>query len=106
MAEINLTNDMFEQEVLQSDVPVLVDFWATWCGPCRMVAPIVEEIADEYDGKVKVCKVNVDEEEDLAMRFGIRSVPTIVFLKDGKEKDRVVGAAARPVFDEKIQALL
>ncbi len=68
MAEINLTNDMFEREVLQSDVPVLVDFWATWCGPCRMVAPIVEEIADEYDGKVKVCKVNVDEEEDLAMK--------------------------------------
>ncbi len=95
MAEINLTNDMFEQEVLQSDVPVLVDFWATWCGPCRMVAPIVEEIADEYDGKVKVCKVNVDEEEDLAMRFGIASIPTLMVFKNGECTDTQVGFAPK-----------
>lgn len=95
MAEINLTNDMFEQEVLQSDVPVLVDFWATWCGPCRMVAPIVEEIADEYDGKVKVCKVNVDEEEDLAMRFGIASIPTLMVFKNGECTDTHVGFAPK-----------
>jgi len=102
MAEINLTNDQFEQEVLQSDVPVLVDFWATWCGPCRMVAPIVEEIADEYDGKVKVCKVNVDEEEALAMRFGISSIPTLMVFKNGQLADTKVGFVPK----EQIEAML
>ena len=95
MAEINLTNEIFDREVLQSDIPVLVDFWATWCGPCRMVAPIVEEIADEYDGKVKVCKVNVDDAEDLAERFGIASIPTLLVFKNGTCTDTHVGFASK-----------
>ena len=102
MAEINLTTDQFEQEVLQSDVPVLVDFWAPWCGPCRMVAPLVEEIANEYDGKVKVCKVNVDEEEALAIRFGISSIPTLLVFKNGQLADSKVGFLQK----EQIEAML
>ncbi len=102
MAEINLTTDQFEQEVLTSDIPVLVDFWATWCGPCRMLAPVVEEIAEEYDGKVKVCKVNVDEEEDLAIRFGVSSIPTLLVFKNGELVDTSVGFATK----EQIEAML
>lgn len=89
--EITLTKDNFETEVLQSDVPVLVDFWATWCGPCRMVAPIVEEIAQEYDGKVKVCKADVDENEDLAMEYGVMSIPTLMVFKNGALDQTQVG---------------
>ncbi|MBQ4366154.1 MAG: thioredoxin [Clostridia bacterium] len=102
MAEINLTTDQFEQEVLQSDVPVLVDFWATWCGPCRMLAPVVEALADEYDGKIKVCKVNVDEEEDLAIRFGISSIPTLLVFKNGQLADTSTGFVTK----EQIEAML
>ena len=102
MAEINLTTAAFEQEVLQSDLPVLVDFWAPWCGPCRMVAPIVEEIAAEYDGKVKVCKVNVDEEEELALRFGIASIPSLLVFKNGQLADSQVGFLQK----EQIEAML
>lgn len=100
MAELNLTTDLFEQEVLQADVPVLLDFWAPWCGPCRMLAPTVEEIAEEYDGKVKVCKVNVDEEEELAMRFGIASIPTLLVFKNGELTDTHVGFAAKEQIEE------
>ncbi len=102
MAEINLTTDQFEQEVLQSDLPVLVDFWATWCGPCRMLAPVVEELADEYDGKIKVCKVNVDEEENLAIRFGISSIPTLLVFKNGQLADTSTGFVTK----EQIEAML
>lgn len=84
MAEIQLKKEMFEQEVLASEIPVLVDFWATWCGPCMMLAPTIEEIAKEYAGKVKVCKVNVDEEPELAMRFGISSIPTLLVFRGGE----------------------
>ena len=91
MAEITITMENFEEEVIKSDKPVLIDFWATWCGPCKMIAPTVEEIAEEYEGKIKVGKVNVDEEPDLTQSFGISSIPTLVLMKDGKPADMMVG---------------
>ncbi|MCI6502931.1 MAG: thioredoxin [Clostridia bacterium] len=91
MNEIKITKENFEAEVIQSDKPVLLDFWATWCGPCRMLAPIVEDIAKEYDGKIKVGKVNVDEEPELAGAFQVASIPTVVILKNGKIVNQSIG---------------
>ena len=89
--EIELYKETFEQEVLQSDIPVLVDFWATWRGPCKMIAPIVKEIADEYDGKILVGKVNVDEEPDLTMQYNVSSIPTLMVFKNGQLVNKAVG---------------
>lgn len=91
MAEITVTNDNFQNEIMDSDLPVLIDFWASWCGPCKMIAPIVEEIAEEYDGVIKVGKVNVDEEPFLAAQFGVVSIPTLIVIKDGRQVNSVVG---------------
>ena len=102
MAEITITNENFEQEVLKSDIPVLVDFWAVWCGPCQMVGPILSEIAEENEGKIKVGKVNVDEQPDLARQFGIMSIPTMIVFKDGEKVNQLVGAVPK----EEILALL
>ena len=100
--EIKVTTKNFEEEVIKSPVPVLVDFWATWCGPCRMIAPIVEEIAKEYDGKIKVGKINVDEEMDLAVKFGIVSIPTLLVFENGEVKNKLIGYCQK---DEIIEIL-
>lgn len=100
MAEIILTEATFENEVIKSDVPVLVDFWATWCGPCRMLAPIIEEIANEYEGKAKVCKVNVDEQPALAAKYGIMSIPTLILFKNGEVAEKTVGLKTKDQIKE------
>ena len=91
MAEITLTKDNFEKEVNKSDKAVLIDFWATWCGPCKMIAPIIEEIAEEFSDEVKVCKVNIDDEPSLATKFGITSIPTLLVVKNGEVVKTSVG---------------
>lgn len=91
MAEITLTQENFEEEVLKSDKPVLVDFWAVWCGPCQMLGPTIEELAEEYEGKVKVGKVNVDEQPELARQYGIMSIPTLIYFKDGQVAEQTMG---------------
>lgn len=91
MSELKITKNNFENEVLKSDKPVLIDFWANWCGPCRMLSPIISEIAEEYGEKVKVCKVNVDEEMDLAAAFRVSSIPMLVVMKDGQVTNTAVG---------------
>ena len=91
MAEFVLTKENFKETVLSSELPVLVDFWATWCGPCMMLAPVIEEIAKEYDGKIAVGKVNVDEQPELASLFGIQSIPTLMYFKNGELIDSVMG---------------
>ncbi|MEF9921568.1 MAG: thioredoxin [Anaerovoracaceae bacterium] len=92
MMVITLTKDMFQKEVVESELPVLVDFWASWCGPCRMLGPVVEEVSGEYEGKVKVCKVNVDEEVELASQFGVMTIPTCILFKKGEATAKTVGA--------------
>lgn len=101
---LELTNDNFEELVLKSDKPVLVDFWAEWCGPCRMVGPIVEELAKDYDGKAVIGKVNVDEHGDISSKFGIRNIPTLLVFKNGEVVDKQVGVAQKSVLAGKIDA--
>ncbi|MDD6803969.1 MAG: thioredoxin [Prevotellaceae bacterium] len=103
--EVKITNENYES-YKNGSLPLVIDFWATWCGPCRMVAPIIEELANEYDGKVTVGKCDVEEADDIAAEFGIRNIPTIVFMKDGKILDKIVGAASKSKIEEKIKALI
>ncbi len=102
--EVNDSN--FEDMVLKSDKPVLVDFWAEWCGPCRMIGPIVETLSQEYDGKVVITKLNVDESPDTCQKFGIRNIPTILFFKNGEVVDKQVGAVPKNVLAEKLDNIL
>jgi thioredoxin 1 len=100
---VAVTDQNFESEVLQSNVPVLVDFWAAWCGPCRMVAPVVEEIASEYSGKLKVVKVDVDENQEISIRYNVQSIPTLMLFKNGAPVERLIGAYPKQSLLTKIQ---
>ncbi len=106
MSATHVTTADFDTEVLQSSVPVLVDFWAVWCGPCKAIAPHVDAISQEYAGRAKVVKVNVDEEPELALRYGIQSIPTLLFFKDGKVQDMIVGVVPKQTIIQKLEALL
>lgn len=102
---LEITNASFK-EVLQSDKPVLVDFWAAWCGPCRMLGPVIEELSTDFEGKAIIGKVDVDNNQEIAAEFGIRSIPTVLIFKNGELVDRVVGVSPKEVYAEKITALL
>jgi len=103
---VNVTDTTFESEVLQSKLPVLVDFWAAWCGPCKMIAPVLSEIADEYQGKLKVCKVDVDANPDVPAKFGIRGIPTLIVFRDGDAEATKVGALSKSQLTEFIDGAL
>lgn len=102
----HVTDASYQEDVLDSDVPVVVDFWAPWCGPCRMVAPVVEELADEYDGKVVFAKMNTDENGATPSKLGVRGIPTLIVYIKGEEVDRWVGFSAKPVLQRKLEAVL
>ncbi|WP_397428424.1 thioredoxin [Phormidesmis priestleyi] len=102
-AAAQVTDSTFDQEVLESEVPVLVDFWAPWCGPCRMVAPVVDEIAAQFEGKVKVVKVNTDDNPSIASKYGIRSIPTLMIFKGGQRVDMVVGAVPKTTLSNTLE---
>lgn len=106
MHPMEFTDANFQQEVLNSDVPVLIDFWAVWCGPCKMIAPFIEEIAKDYEGKVKVGKLDVDNNPNVSMQYGIRSIPTLLFFRDGKVVDQIMGAVPKNMIISKLDAQL
>lgn len=101
-----VTDKNFTEEVVHSAAPVMVDFYADWCGPCKMLAPLVDELAKEYEGKTKIFKLNVDESMDTAQTYGVMSIPTLIFFKDGKEVDRTVGGLSKEALEERLKALL
>lgn len=100
------TTENFESEVLKSEIPVLIDFWAVWCGPCKIIAPYVEQISKDYEGKIKVGKLNVDEQPQIAMNYGIRSIPTLLIFKNGKVADQIIGAVPKQMIVNKVDMQL
>ena len=102
---IAVTDSSFDAEVLQGDIPVVVDFWAEWCGPCRLIAPVLDELAKEYDGKVKVTKMNVDENPGVSMKYQVRSIPTLMFFKGGERVDQVIGAVPKAELKKRFDAV-
>jgi len=104
--EMKVTTSTFEAEVVKSAIPVVADFWAEWCGPCRMIAPVLKELAKDYKDKLKVAKINVDEEPDLASRYGIQSIPTLLFFKGGQMVKQQIGAVPRPVLEKIVKELV
>ncbi len=102
---VAITDDSFEVEVLQGDTAVVVDFWAEWCGPCKLIAPVLDELAAEYDGRVKVTKMNVDENPEVSMKYQVRSIPTLMFFKGGEKVDMVIGAASKNELKKRFDAV-
>ncbi len=105
MKPLEITDENFESEVLKSDLPVLIDFWAAWCGPCRMIAPLVEELAGEYEGKVKIGKLDVDNNQQTAIKYGVRSIPTLLVFKNGEVKNTIIGAVPKSQISQKLDAV-
>ena len=103
---LQVTDDNFEQEILKSSIPAMVDFWAEWCGPCKMVGPVVEELAKEYEGKIKIGKMNVDENRQTPAKFGIRAIPTLILFKDGQVAQTIVGAQPKSAIEEELKKIL
>lgn len=103
---IELTDQNFEKEVLKAELPVFVDFWAPWCGPCKMAEPVIEELAEEYEGKIKVGKLNVDQNPKIAQKYGVMSIPTVVVFRDGKEVERKIGFPGKKGYEELIKQVL
>jgi thioredoxin 1 len=106
MKPLTITDNNFEQEVLKSDQPVLIDFWAVWCGPCKIIAPVVEELASEYEGKVKIGKLDVDENQQVSIKYGVRSIPTLLIFKDGKVMETIIGAVPKAQIVQKLNSSL
>ena len=106
MKPVEITDDNFENEVIKSDKPVLIDFWAVWCGPCKLIAPIVEELAGEYDGKIKVGKLDVDSNQQTSIKYGVLSIPTLLLFKEGKLKETIIGAVPKKTIVDKLNTVI